>query len=331
MKLASIEIIKEVKKHSNADSLDLATILGWQSVIKRGEYKAGDKVVFVVVDTILPRAPWSEFLVDKKNPEKPIRLNTVKLRGEYSSGLVLPLSILPENVQGWQEGADVGGFLEIKKYEKEISASLSGEVVCVFPTYLAPMTDEDNGLSNPEIVDLVLKSDEITVTQKLDGSSATLIIENGEIKHVCSRRLSLKETSSNAFWYAARKLTIPEGFTGIIQGELMGPGIQGNQLELKEPTLYVYQIKQDHSYLTYDEMLNLCVQVLNSKCVPLNFCGSPKEFCDGDYKKMQNHADGMKFENGKLMEGIVVRPKSYQQSGNGRPLGFKLVNRNYKD
>lgn len=236
MKLASIETIREIRPHKNADRLELASVLGWQAIVKKGEFQAGDKVVFVVIDTILPSAPWSDFL---KDGDKPIRLRTVKLRGEYSQGLVLPLSVLPENVQGWQVGADVGGELGIKKYEKEIPSQLSGEIKCAFPEYIVSKTDEDNGLSNPELVEEVLRHP-IIVTQKLDGSSMTVIVKNGEIEHVCSRRLSLKESDTNAFWRAARKLSIPVWFDGVIQGELMGPGIQGNQLELSEPEIFVY-------------------------------------------------------------------------------------------
>jgi hypothetical protein len=44
----------------------------------------------------VPRCQWSEFLVDSKNPDKPIRLKNIKLRGEFSAGLILPLSILQE-------------------------------------------------------------------------------------------------------------------------------------------------------------------------------------------------------------------------------------------
>ena len=53
MKLASIEIIKSIKHHPGADLLDIATVLGWQTIVKRGEYKEGDRVVFVVIDTCL--------------------------------------------------------------------------------------------------------------------------------------------------------------------------------------------------------------------------------------------------------------------------------------
>ena len=122
MKLASIEIIADIAPHPNADALDVAKILGWQTIVKKGQFKVGDKVVFIVIDTILPDAPWSEFL--KKGDSK-IRLKTIKLRGQYSQGLTLPISVLEEHAQSWQVGADVGGLLGIKKYEKEILSSVS--------------------------------------------------------------------------------------------------------------------------------------------------------------------------------------------------------------
>ena len=36
MKLASIETIKNIRKHPNADSLEIAEVLGWQVVVKTG-------------------------------------------------------------------------------------------------------------------------------------------------------------------------------------------------------------------------------------------------------------------------------------------------------
>lgn len=66
MKLASIEIIKSIKNHNNADSLEIVEILGWQTVVKKGIHTEGDKVVFITIDAIVPRCDWSEFLVDKK-------------------------------------------------------------------------------------------------------------------------------------------------------------------------------------------------------------------------------------------------------------------------
>lgn len=334
MKLASIEIIKDISVHPNADKLSIAKILGWQSIVKKDEFKNSDRVVFVVIDTILPNEPWSEFLVNKEKPDKPIRLTTVKLRGQYSQGLVLPLSVLPEDKRDLPDGSDVGEVLGIKKYEKEIPAQLSGEVLGGFPTHICSSTDEDNGLSNPDLVTEVLNHPELTITQKLDGSSCTVIIEEGKISQVCSRRLSLKETDQNSFWRAARKINanyFMEGRT-VIQGELMGPGIQDNQLELKDVELYVFQIlycsllTENYLYHKYHNMSDMC-RTIGVKPVPLVYRNlSSKEV---NLEWLQNTADSQILPNKKPAEGIVVRPSSYV--GIGRPLGFKIINRNYKD
>lgn len=331
MKLASIETISSLTCHPNADSLDIAKVLGWQCVVKRGAFTEGQNIVFVPIDTILPDAPWSAFL---KKGDKPIRLGTVKLRGEYSQGLLLPLDVLPAGSRGWNVGADVGGELGIKKYEKEVPAQLSGEVLCPFPQHLASKTDEDNGLSHPEIVEAVLATQAhqpLQITQKLDGSSCTIIVEDGEIVHVCSRNLSLKESDSNAFWKAARKgdFTIPYGpaFTGIVQGELMGPGIQGNQLGISDPTLYVFQIKGFDGWLPYDSM------AMHAAFMGFRSVSTVEDdgFAYYSLDHLQQIADRQLLRNGKPAEGIVVRPGDCRASGVGRPLGFKIINRNYKD
>lgn len=335
MKLASIETIKSLKPHPNADRLELAQILGWQSVVQKGIHQEGNKVVFIVIDSIVPKCSWSEFLIDKNNPDKPIRLKMIKLRGEHSAGIVLPLSLFSEDFQSYEVGTDVTEILKVKKYVKEIPAYLAGENVGNFPSHLASKTDEDNGLSHPEVVQEVIK-ESVTITLKLDGSSCSIIVENGEIKEVCSRNLSKKETENNGFWKAARKLRIPKGFTGVIQGEICGPGIQKNPLKLSDIELFVFQIKkEDQVYMKYQEMKGFCNVEMQCAVVPLiaddvSFAGSNLEEA---LSKLQDLADLQSYPTSKeAAEGIVVRPKSYSKSYESRrPMGFKILNRNYKD
>lgn len=337
MKLASIEVIKSIKNHGNADTLEILEVLGWQVVAKKGIHKDGDKVVFITIDTIVPRYQWSEFLVDQKNPDKPIRIKNIKLRGEFSSGLVIPLSEFPMPFsENYKEGDDVTELLGVTKYIKEIPANLSGETLGDFPTSIASKTDEDNGLNDPVLVDKVLNFDpQITVTSKLDGSSITLIIENGQLNQVCTRNLSKKEAENNTFWKAARKLTIPENWTGVIQGELCGNGIQRNQLKLEDVRIFVYQISQNGKYMNYDEMKNFCENSLQCEAVPLVCKLGLEESIKlwiNPLQKLQELADKQKYSSGLNGEGIVVRPSSYPRGySSRRPLGFKLINRNYKD
>lgn len=328
MKLASIQTIKSVRHHPNADRLDLVEVLGWQAVVKRNEFQIGDKVVFICIDTIVPKQPWSSFLAEKDNPEKPIRLKNIRLRGEYSSGLVLPMSVLSNFEGNFDEGIDVTDLLGVTKYEKLIPACLAGQAKGGFPTHLIPTTDEENGLSNPDIVEEVLKHP-ITITRKYDGSSCTIIIENGEITNVCSRKLDLKETEGNAFWRVARELVIPKGWSGIIQGECCGPGIQNNIHGFTKPTLIIFQIKKDNAWLDYVSM-GLEIEKLHGEIVEhLNWLID----LPADLKQLQNFADALIVSpnNHKPSEGIVVRPRDYPSFKHGRPMGFKLINRNYKD
>ena len=159
MKLASIETITNIRPHPNADKLSLANVLGWQVVVQKDLHNEGDKVVFITIDSIVPRCQWSEFLADKSNPDKPIRIKNIKLRGEYSSGLVIPLKEFPTQfIETTVVGEDLTELLGIRKYVKEIPAHLAGESIGDFPSHLASKTDEDNGLNDPDLVKRVLIS-----------------------------------------------------------------------------------------------------------------------------------------------------------------------------
>jgi RNA ligase (TIGR02306 family) len=85
------------------------------------------------------------------------------------------------------------------------------------------------------------------VTEKLEGSSMTCYLIDG-VFGVCSRNLDLKETADNTFWQVARKEQIEEKMRACgdgdwaIQGELIGPGIQGNIYNLSNPEFHVFDV-----------------------------------------------------------------------------------------
>lgn len=83
---ASVEIIKSVKAHPNADRLDLVQVLGFQCVTQKGLYSEGDRIVYVRPDAVLPEEAWAE----EYRKYSPKRIKAVKLRGIFSEGVVLP-------------------------------------------------------------------------------------------------------------------------------------------------------------------------------------------------------------------------------------------------
>lgn len=88
-KLATIREIKDIQPIEGADRIEVATVDGWQVVIKKGEFKVGDKIIYIEIDSIVPEREEFEFLRDRK-----FRVRTIKLRKQISQGLIMPLSIL---------------------------------------------------------------------------------------------------------------------------------------------------------------------------------------------------------------------------------------------
>lgn len=67
MKLATIETIKSLSPIEGADRIELATVLGFQAVVKKGEFQVNDKIVFIQPDTVLPDAEWAKTYKAKSN------------------------------------------------------------------------------------------------------------------------------------------------------------------------------------------------------------------------------------------------------------------------
>ena len=99
-KLASIQQVVDVYGIDGADAIECVKVQGWQIVVKKGEFKKGDLVVFYEIDSFLP-ASDSRYESFKErfttwNGKKGMRLKTIKLRKALSQGLVLPVKNFPE-------------------------------------------------------------------------------------------------------------------------------------------------------------------------------------------------------------------------------------------
>ena len=106
--LASIQTIVSLEPIAGADAIEKATVLGWECVVKKDEFKVGDKIIYVEVDSVMPEKPEFEFLRDRK-----YRVRTIKLRGQVSQGLVLPIMY---NKNTYDVGDDVTEELGVTKY-----------------------------------------------------------------------------------------------------------------------------------------------------------------------------------------------------------------------
>jgi RNA ligase (TIGR02306 family) len=252
-KMATIRKIDSLRPIPGADAIECAIVGGWTCVVKKGEYTAGDLAVYCEIDSFIP-STIAPFLTKPGHYAKTFegvegeRLRTMKLRGQLSQGLLLPLKELYGPLRGLNnhfEGQDVSENLGITKYEAPIPASLAGEVKGMFPSMI-PRTDQER-IQNLSVELEEWKSQGLSweVTEKLDGSSMTVYIIDGEIG-VCSRNLDLKRNEDNSLWRAAIKHKLEEKLEGYgniaIQGELVGNGIQGNIYKMRDQDFYVYDV-----------------------------------------------------------------------------------------
>jgi RNA ligase (TIGR02306 family) len=327
-KLASIQRIKSIEPIEGADAIMKATVLGWELVVKKDEFKVGDLVVYCEVDSLLPEKPQFEFL-----KARGMRIKTIRLRGQISQGICFPLSVLPDDFKV-EEDADCTDAIGITKYEPPMPASLSGVAKGNFPGFI-PKTDETRVQVLQGVLDKYVGT-HCYIAEKLDGSSVTYYYNNGQFG-VCSRNLDLEETTENTLWTKARELNIEEKLKSLggnfaLQGEMVGEGIQGNKLKLRGQTPYFFNLFNidKYEYADYNELKNTLsdfglamVPVLDTDYV-----------LENDIKKLIEKATiKSSIYNKAWAEGIVIRPLTEtiepSKLGNklhGNRISFKAIN-----
>lgn len=324
-KLASIQVIKDLQPIVGADAILSAAVLGWSLVVKKSEFKIGDKCVFFEVDAIIPLMVGTEHLC---KDGKPLRVRTIRLRKVLSQGVALPINILP--TAEYEVGQDVTEILGVKKWEAYIPAELHGKVKGTRPSWI-PKTDEPRLQSTPDALEEIKKAGEVVGTMKMDGSSITCFIKDG-VFGVTSRNMELIETPDNAYWKAVREAKVEEAmrkyFIGgdfAVQGELSGRGIQGNKMGMDNIEIYFYNLYNISAakYLSTDELINFTNET-GLKMVPIVFRGIISG--DTDIASLLKMSNELKYSNGLPAEGIVWRPvaETWSDDLKGR-LSIKVI------
>jgi RNA ligase (TIGR02306 family) len=253
-------------------------------------------------------------------------LKTIKLRGQVSQGLILPLDVLLStgvSSDDVYEGLDVTGMLNIVKYEPPIPAELAGKVKGLFPSFIRK-TDEER-IQNLAGEYEEMKKHTYYVTEKLDGSSATFYYNNG-VFGVCSRNLELIETEGNTFWKVARELDLENKLQKLnsnicLQGELIGEGIQGNPYKIKGQTVRFFNIFDidNQEYYGLPNFL-ITLDVLQLESVPVldrNFQ------LPNSVDELLNYSDKKSKLNPNFdREGIVIRSLD-------RKISFKVISNKF--
>jgi RNA ligase (TIGR02306 family) len=344
--LVTVRRISSLTPIPGADAIEVAQVDGWKVVVKKGEFKEGDLAIYFEIDSFLPESdPRYSFLMKSGvrvfEGERGHKLRTIKLRGQISQGLLLPVNLFFEDFVGSEydegqelsefflEGADLTDFLKIKKYEAPISPALSGKVRGNFPDFIRK-TDQERCQNLKRDIFENNKNSRYEVTVKLDGTSVTfyhrLDPHGSGYSHlgVCSRNLELKlddnDNKDNSlirmFHDSGLSLVLSKLGNIAIQGELMGPGIQGNRENLKQHVFYVFDVQDidNQRYLTtterkalMDSLINHGVNYQMVQHVPIiHEDVSLEELNINDTDALLKYAEGPSINN-PVREGLVFK------------------------
>ena len=325
--LASIQRITDIQPIPNADAIEVASVLGWKVVVKKGEYQVGDLAVYLEIDSVPPDEERYRFLW-KFADQRPnnFRIRTIKLRGQISQGILFPLAQFGDHGP-WNfpnEGEDVTNRIGITKYEAPLpggSANVEGQFFDG-----VPKTDEERVQSSTGAKHLEsLQGRAFYITVKCDGSSMTVAMHDG-VPKVASRNYRLSDVEGSAYYRAAREsdlLNIVEANPHLaFQGELCGPGIQNNRLGLHAHRCFVFNVydRSEGRYLDLLDMAALQVEY-GFHMVPVAVIGgcftdtqeSLLALAEGKYEGTQNER-----------EGIVIR-----SNDDGPFVSFKAISNRF--
>jgi RNA ligase (TIGR02306 family) len=320
--LASIQRITKLTPIANADKIELASILGFKTVVKKGEFQEGSLVVFHVPDTkVNAENPKYSFLA-----KQDFRIKISKFKGHYSQGLAMPLSSFMLYSADLVEGTDVTDTVGITKYEKPLPEGT--QAIGHLPSFLKK-TDEPNLLTAPEILDAFMGKI-CYITRKMDGQSGTFFLNDGAFG-ICSRNLQIDPASNNAFTQIARDFSFEQimradGRNIAVQGEVYGPGIQKNAMGAPKKSIQLFNLFDigERKYMDAGRLLDFC-QRHKLPIVETLWSGEFRFTLD----ELQEMADEGRYSNGSAAEGIVIRPVRETLLDNGERLSAKVISQKF--
>jgi RNA ligase (TIGR02306 family) len=322
--LVTIQRVKKISVIPDSDFLETAHIMGWQCVVKKGEFHEGDTGVYFEVDSFLPVEPRYEFLRKSSYRENPdngqgFRIRTAKMRGQLSQGLILPYSLFPE-LEGASEGDDVTEKLQVKKWYAPETSTAGGKIIGERPHGI-PTSDEIRIQSATDLIER-LHNKPYYITTKMDGTSGTVYYIDGKTG-CCSRNKEIEDDENAMYWipvykYGLREKLAALGKNIILTGEICGPGIQKNKLRLPGIEWYVFDVidRDSGGYVSYDSLCEICT-TLGVAVVPLEERGEHFAY---SLETLLEKAKG-RYPSGLDKEGIVVRDANYPKA-----VSFKVLN-----
>lgn len=357
--------ILTISPHPKADRLEFATVYGFQVIVKKDQYKVGDAVVYIPIDSILPE--WLEnklFPADSKIKLNSHRVRQIRIRGMASQGMLVDTQDVASKVNFKKAHAedDLAETLGITKYEPPVPgpSSTQGKDKQRNKRYEHPLFHKYNGLDSIKWFPTMFKDGQLVViTEKLHGTHArasVLPFRANTFWRKVQRLFGLapqweqcygsnnvqkavgrdnKHFYSEDVWGNAFKAlgVFPKLKVGeSVFGEIIGPGIQANyDYGLTEHRFVLFDVKvldpitEKQTWLSPAEVEEFA-RVRGFEHVPILYRGP----YDKDVAYRLTTGPSMYCGDQKVREGIVIKAaENYSIEGNKQAL--KWVSEDYLD
>lgn len=290
-----VEVVKidEILPHGNADRLELAKIMGWQVVTGKGNFQLGQHALYIPVDSVLPNSlEMRLFPPGSKITLKKGRVRSIKIRGQMSQGMIIPLEDVDAELtaKGIERrtyfiGDDLAEALEITKYEPpepEFAMGPTRGAKKASKNQINPNFKKYTDIENIKWYTNVFQEGEpVYISEKLHGTSARygfvprhyegfgaplkaavmkFLAKWGIVKEqefvFGSRKVQL-HTGTNQSWYKEdiySKILHQENIKDrLLPGECIYGEIVGDRIQKN----YTYGCKEgEHKFYVYDVMVD---------------------------------------------------------------------------
>ena len=322
--------LDKIEPHPNPDvtRMELTHIWGWQCCVGKGQFKEGDKAIYVPPDFLVPTDhPVFAFLL-RKDGKVYDRIRVRRFKGTISQGLLVSV---PDELADLPVGTNVIDELGIERYEPPLPKSTGGDFVGAPSGLYCPKFDVENW---QRWATKFKDGEQVRVTEKLHGASARYTYaknKEGEWVQFCGSRTNwMAEDDKNIWWMAFRQCPSiakwceanPER---ILYGEVFGQ-VQSLKYGAGQNDVFVasFGILNQNTWLDFDDARG-SADAHGVPCVPLLYSGP------FDIEKIKELAEGDSSWPGAnhMSEGCVVLPQSERTDPELGRVQLKLVSNRY--
>ncbi len=169
--------ILAVDNHPNADKLSMYTVYGFQIIGGLNQFKPGDNVIYIPIDSIISKKLEDILFKNSKIKPNKGRIRQIRIRGSVSQGLLVnPIEIESiVNTKFLKLEQDLKEILGIEKFEpvEKGPASTLGKLKKGRKNLAHPDFHSYNGLPNLKwMPELFQEGEMVVIQEKLHGTNA---------------------------------------------------------------------------------------------------------------------------------------------------------------